>query len=94
VAVSLPVVPLPTDIVAVAGHEVKVRGLSRAEAIKLATFGGDLDLVENFMVACGVGVTDDEAAEWRNTTPPDVVEPVLERIAELSGLVEGAQKSG
>jgi len=86
-------VPLPTDVVCVAGAEIKVRGLSRAEALKIQTFTGDLDGAENHIVACGVGVTEEEAAEWRAATPPDVAGAVVDRICELSGLVEGAQKS-
>lgn len=91
---SLPVVALPTDVVAVAGAEVKVRGLSRAEALKIQTFTGDLDGAENHILACGTGVTEDEAAEWRANTPPDVAGAIVDRIIELSGLTEGAQKSG
>lgn len=92
---SLPVVALPTDVVAVAGAEVKVRGLSRAEALKIHTaFAGDLASAETFILACGVGVTEDEAADWRDNTPPEPVGVVVDRIIELSGLAEGAQKSG
>jgi len=91
--VSLPVVPLPTDIVSVGGAEVKVRGLSRSETIRLQDFAGNMDGAENHVLACGVGVTEDEAAEWRANTPPDVARIVLDRICELSGLDEGAQKS-
>lgn len=90
----LPSVPLPTDTVEVAGIEVKVRGLSRAEALRIRDFAGDMDQAENHILACGAGVTELEAAEWRNSVAPDVAGAVVDRICELSGLVEGAQKSG
>lgn len=89
---SLPYVPLPTDVVQVAGQEVKVRGLSRAEV--LAIQGRDYEWSDNYILACGAGVTEEEAREWRNAVPPDVGAAVVDRICELSGLVEGAQKSG
>lgn len=91
---TLPVVALPTDVVVVADQEVKVRGLSRAEALRLQTFNGDLEEAENHILACGAGVTDEEAREWRHNTAADIVGPVIDRICELSGLFEGAQKSG
>lgn len=91
---ALPLVALPTDIVVVADEKVEVRGLSRAEALKLQTFDGDLDAAENHILACGTGVTLEEAAEWRAAVAPDVAGALVDRICELSGLVEGAQKSG
>lgn len=90
---NLPSAPLPTDVVVVAGAEVKVRGLSRAEAIRLRDIGGDMDLAENHILACGAGVSEEEAADWRDAVLPEVAGAVIDRICELSGLVEGAQKS-
>lgn len=89
---GLPVVPLRTDIVRVAGAEIKVRSLSRIESLRLP--GAELEWAENFILACGADVTEEEAAEWRGSVGPDVAAPVIDRICELSNLVEGAQKSG
>lgn len=90
---TLPNVPLPTDTVDVAGTPVEVRGMSRSEVAKLASFGGDPDGAENFVLACGAGLSVEDAQAWRDSVPADVAGVVLDRIAELSGLVEGAQKS-
>ena len=83
---TLPAVALPTGTVEVAGVAVAVRGLSRSEAIQLSTLGSDLEAAENFLLATGTGVTAEEAKAWRDSTPPEVVGPVVDRIVELSGL--------
>lgn len=88
----LPSAPLPEDVVTVAGQEVKVRGLSRTEATRLR--GLELDAAEIHIVACGAGLTEEEAAEWLGSVLAETAAPVIDRICELSGLVEGAQKSG
>lgn len=93
----LPPVPLPTDTVSVAGTDIVVRGLSRAEATRIAKFNGDVDAAESFVLARGVGISEDDAKAWRDATPPDVAGLVVDRIIELSGLTdhpEGATKSG
>lgn len=90
----LPTPPLRTDIVAVAGVEIKVRSLSRVEALRIAKCDGDMEQAENFILACGANITEEEALEWRSNVGPEVAGPVVDRICELSGLVEGAQKSG
>jgi len=92
--VTLPDLPLPTSTVAVGDAKVEIRGLSRAEALRLPTFEGDLETTENFILACGAEVTEDEARTWRNSVSPDDAGTVIDAICELSGLVEGAQKSG
>jgi len=92
--VTLPDLSLPTTTVAVGDTKVEVRSLSRAEALRIPTFGGDLEVAENFILACGADVTEDEARAWRNSVSPDDAGIVIDAICELSGLVEGAQKSG
>lgn len=93
----LPPVALPTDTVSVAGVDIVVRGLSRAEATRIAQFNGDVGAAETFVLACGVGISEEDANAWRDATPPDVAGLVVDRIIELSGLAdtpEGATKSG
>lgn len=89
---TLPTPPLPTDLVVIADQEIKVRGLSRSEATRLR--GMELSAAEVHVLACGCGLTETEAAEWLGSVLAEVAAPVLDRICELSGLVEGAQKSG
>lgn len=91
---ALPAVPLPRDTVDVEGVPVQVRGLSRHEVTKLAAFGVDVDGAENWALACGTDISVDEATAWRAAVPADVAGAVVDRICELSGLAEGAQKSG
>jgi hypothetical protein len=90
---ALPVVSLPRDTVEVHGEKVEVRGLSRAEAFKLTqAFPGNPDAAEAFLIACGAGVTEDEARAWREATDPTSVGKVVDRIVELSGLASAGGK--
>lgn len=91
---TLPAVPLPRDKVDVGGEQVEVRALSRSEVSRLARFAGDNDAAETFVLACGTDLTEEEAQTWRDSVHTDTAGPVIDRICELSGLGEGAQKSG
>lgn len=91
---GLPVVPLPRDTVEVAGERVEVRGLSRSEVTRFAGLASDYDAAETFLLACGCDVTTEEANLWRDSVPASAVDPVVARIGQLSGLGEGASKSG
>lgn len=92
---TLPAVPLPRDKVDVHGEQVAVRGMSRLEVARLATgvFAGKNDDAEIFVLSCGADIPEEEAREWLGSVHADVAGPVLDRICELSGLDEGAQKS-
>lgn len=90
---ALPVVALPTGTVTVAGVPIAVRGLSRSEAIHLASLGTDFEAAENFVLATGAGITAEAAKAWRDSTPADVVGPVVELIADLSGLGDDRGKA-
>lgn len=90
---SLPDRSLKTDIVVVGDDKVQIRSLSRSEAIRIQGFAGDLDAAENFILACGADVTEDEARAWRANVSAEDGGVVIDAICELSGLVEGAQKS-
>lgn len=90
---SLPDLPLRTDTVVVGDAKVQIRSLSRAEALKVGTFNGDMEAAENWLLACGAGVTEDEAREWRNAVSAEDAGTIIDAICELSGLTEGAQKS-
>lgn len=86
--------PLETSFVMLDDDKVEIRRLSRAETIRLSAFSGNVDAAENFVLACGAGVTEDEARAWREKVSPEDAAVVVDAICELSGLVEGAQKSG
>lgn len=84
---SLPKVEMPKDEVDVQGNKVPVRGLSRAEFLKISQDSdGDVESAEIACLALGAGVSADEAKEWRENAPAGDVGRVLDRIAELSGV--------
>ena len=91
-AVSLPTAPIPRDEVKIGNEAVLIRGLSRSEVVRIAKM--EPDEAENFVLCCGVGISIEEAAAWRADVPADFASPLIDRICELSGLAEGAQKSG
>lgn len=90
---GLPVVKLPRTTVMVGGEPVEVRGLSRAEAMRLPHFRDDPDAAETFLLARGVGISEDEALAWRNESPVDAVGVLVDAIIDLSGLGEEVSKS-
>lgn len=94
---------LPEDAVPVEGMgTVLVRGLSRGEvfAMQKARADGGIkteDAWERRMLSIGLlepAMTEEEVGEWQRVSPAGEMEPVGEKIRELSGLSEGADKSG
>lgn len=98
---------MPEDDVEVPGiGTVRVRGLSRKEvlAVRKATDndtakidGPRILVLERKMVAAAMldpEMTEAEVAEWQDVSGAGEMEPVIEKIQKLSGLMEGAGKSG
>ncbi|XTZ16416.1 hypothetical protein ACQSSU_03160 [Micromonospora echinospora] len=88
---------LPEDDVEIEGvGTVRVRALSRAEAMKvqrLAAKERDAHQIALGMMDPPMSVDDVKA--WAAASPAGEMERVSRRIAELSGVIsEGAQKSG
>ncbi|OLF07755.1 hypothetical protein BLA60_25845 [Actinophytocola xinjiangensis] len=82
---------------------VTVRGLTRGEVTqaRAAARGGGREVqihaVENHFIAAGMVdpvMTAAEVAEWLENAPAGDGVAVMEAIQELSGMAEGAQKSG
>lgn len=74
---------------------VRVRGLSRAEVLKIQRLGKKD--AEAHTMALGLvdpQMTFEEVQQWAAASPAGEMEPVSRRIAELSGIVAGADKSG
>lgn len=73
---------------------VRVRALNRDEAFKMK--GSDDPLVvERRMIAAGMvspEMTVDEVKAWQIAAPAGELEPVSDKIAELSGMTSGAAK--
>ena len=94
---------LPEDAVEVDGMgTVHVRGLSRGEVFMMQKSRADggiktEDAWERRMLAIGLvapAMTEDEVGTWQRVSPAGEMEPVAAKIRDLSGLGEGADKSG
>src|SRR5688572_30491197 len=74
---------------------VRVRALSRAEALEVQGLGGDVAAIERKILALGMvdpPLTDAEVGEWYAAAPAGELEPVCQAIVAMSGLSEGAPK--
>lgn len=94
---------LPEDDVVVAGGKVRVRGLTRGETFLLNKRKSDGGIRteeewERAMVALAMvepKLTEDQVGAWqRQDLAGGGLEQVTRRISELSGLSQGADKSG
>lgn len=91
---SLPIVPLDHDEIEIGGQMVEYHSLTRTEVTKLAGYGEDTDAAEAFMVACGTGVSVEEAAAWRASVSAPTVSKLLAAIGIISGLRTQRGKAG
>lgn len=73
---------------------VDVRGLSRVEVMALSRLAGDPDEAEVYLLCKGTNTNENEVRDWRALTASSVVDLVVDKILELSGLAPGASKSG
>lgn len=86
---ALPVRAPAKDTVDIDGTSVSVRGLTRAETIRLGQlYGDDPNRAETFLVASGTDITEDEAEAWRNATDAPSADLVINKIVELSAISE------
>jgi hypothetical protein len=89
-AVDHEVVKLPS------GGEVEVRGLTRDEALEVQEAEGT-HARDNTTISLGMvnpKLTVDEVAAWAKTAPAADSIEISRAIARLSGMTEGAGKSG
>nr|UXE44749.1 hypothetical protein Hi04_10k_c361_00013 [uncultured bacterium] len=83
---------------------VRVRGLTRAEVLKVrkATDSENMDgdralVLERKLLAKAMvdpELTEAEVGQWQEKATPGELEPVIEKVQELSGLLPGSSKSG
>lgn len=77
---------------------VRVRGLSRGEVfIVQKTTGDDTAAMERRIVSLGMvdpEMTEDDVRQWQQSSPAGELDAVADKINELSGLSQGADKSG
>lgn len=94
---ALPVVPHRRSYVDVGTDEkVEVRSVSRTEGARIQELveAGDAEESEIHLLAFGTDVSVDEARQWCQDTPYDVVQDVLMEIKRLSEVrAEEASKS-
>lgn len=74
------------------GVTFRFRSLSRAEMgpVRAAFQSGDPDRAERLMVSSALldpVMTPDEVGRWQAACPPDEMEPIVEAIGRLSGLI-------
>ncbi len=75
---------------------VRVRGLSRAEALAIRSGDRSNDAFERRMVAVGMvapALTEDEVGEWQQGSTAAELEVITRKINELSGLGPSAAKA-
>lgn len=75
---------------------VRVRGLSRSEVLSIQKIAGSGTLViERKMLALAMvspRLTESEVREWQEAAPAGELEPVTDKIQELSGMTEDSAK--
>ena len=75
---------------------IRVRGLSRQEALSLQPLATDTPAMERAIVGLGLvdpALTSAEVDEWYAAAPAGEIAPIVSAIHELSGLKEGAAKA-
>jgi hypothetical protein len=88
---------LPEDDVDVDGvGTVRVRGLSRDEVFDVQSVKGGIGASERRILHLGMidpPMSEGEAGQWQKVSPGGEIDPVVDRIRELSGLDEDADRA-
>lgn len=74
---------------------VRVRALTRAEALSMQHVEGGVQAIERRMLALAMvdpELTEAEVGQWQKASVAGEMEPVGVKIQELSGMTEGAAK--
>lgn len=75
---------------------IRVRGLSRAEALQVQKLqGSGVAALERAMLALAMvdpKLSEGEVRQWQDAAPAGELEPVTDMVQELSGMAEGAAK--
>lgn len=89
---------LPEDDVEIPGvGTVRVRALSRGEVFRVQQVKGGTGPYERKVLHFGMvdpSLTEIEVQTWQEACPAGELDPVVDKIRKLSGLDEGADKSG
>lgn len=76
---------------------VRVRGLTRAEALGLQTIKDDPGALEQRIILLGLvepALSADDVDAWYGSAPAGLTDLIVDAVSRLSGLGEGAAKSG
>ena len=79
-------------VVKLSGGEVEVRGLSRAEALRMADHKADVQALEIDLIATATGEPVKAVTEWYGETATQDVEALVTAVMELSGMTEASGK--
>jgi hypothetical protein len=91
---ALPISPLATGEVTIAGTVVTYHSMSRSQALKLNEFRGREDEAEIFILQCGTGCTEDEAKAFRDGNDTNTAGLLIEGILVISGLADKPKGKG
>ena len=88
----------PEETVTLPGvGDVRVRGLSRNEAVSLAAVKSDPAALEQLIIRLGLvdpTLTADDVAAWYASAPAGLTDLIVNAVERLSGLTGDAPKSG
>lgn len=88
----------PERVVALPGlGDVRVRGLTRAEAVSLAEHKDNTGALERIIIHMGLvepSLTMDEVNSWYASSPAGLTDLIISAVEDLSGMKKGADKSG
>ncbi len=76
---------------------VRVRGLTRTEVLGLQGLASDQAALERRIIALGLVDPELSAADvdaWYDTAPAGHTDLIVNKVSDLSGITEGAAKSG
>lgn len=82
----LPIPPLGTSTVEIAGEQVPITSLSRDAVVSLTRFGDDTSAAEVYILSAGCGITEAEATAWRKAVDAPTAGKLLDAIAVVSGI--------
>ena len=82
---ALPQFSIPTDMLDIEGQTLTLRGLTRGEIIKLKNFEDEIE-GEIWTLATGLELPLDEVRAWYDKAPTMIVQKIVKKIVELSGL--------
>lgn len=86
---------LDEDLVDVGDGVVRVRALTRAEAVRVRASGDGPAEQEPMILLLGVvepKLTEADVKAWMDNAPAGDIQPVIVRIADLSGMAETSGK--